>query len=188
MVIDKLDGISFRAFSNLSSVALLSMGLLSFWLSNHRTSANIILFLGMMFISLLIRFAAIYIISKKVERVKLATLVIIIWFAAFCYLAQSENFNDKYINFWMGLLFILIGFVRFAQSFDTIVAPFRYLIGGLAIVDFLVGICLLASWPSSLLWNPWVVVGIDLITTSITLYLFTTNILKMEEFFPQVEA
>jgi uncharacterized membrane protein HdeD (DUF308 family) len=188
MVIEKIDVVAFRAFSNLATVALLSMGLLSFWLSNHRTSANIVLFLSMMFISLLIRFCAIYIISKNVGRVKLGTVLPIFWFVIFCYLIQSDNLDDQYINFWLGLFFILIGFVRIAQSFDTIVAPFRYLIAGLAILDFLVGICLLASWPSSILWNAWVVVGIDLISTAITLYLFTTNILKMAEFSPKVEA
>jgi len=188
MDIDKNDGVSFRAFSNLASVALCSMGLLSFWLSNYRTSGNIIVFLSILFVSLLIRFCAIFIITKNVDRVRIATVLPIVWFVIFCYLVQSDALEDQYLNFWLGLLFILIGFVRVAQSFDVLVAPFRFLIAGLAILNFIVGICLLASWPSSTVWNAWVVVGIDLICTGISYHLFTTSILKMKNYFPQFEV
>lgn len=104
MDIDKNDGVSFRAFSNLASVALCSMGLLSFWLSNYRTSGNIIVFLSILFVSLLIRFCAIFIITKNVGRVRIATVLPIVWFVMLCYLVQSDALEGQYLNFWLGLL------------------------------------------------------------------------------------
>lgn len=188
MLIDKIDNVTFRAFSNLASVALCSMGLISFWLSSHRTSENVMVFLTMLFVSLLIRFCAIYLISRNNARVIGVAIIPIFWFGFLCYLLNSDSLDDKYINFWLGLLFLLIGFVRAAESFDAMVVPFRFLILSLAVIDFIVGICLLAGWPSSILWNTWVVVAIDLISTGITLYLFTINILNSEVFFPQAET
>ena len=179
----KFDAIDFRAFSNLVSVALCSMGLLSFWLSNHRTSTGIILFLWLLLFSLIIRFAAIYIISRDVGRVIFTAFVPICWFIFFCFSIGTGSLNDEYLNFWMGLFLAAIGVLRIFQSFDALIAPFRLLIIALGLIDILVGFFILFDWPSSLVWNTWIILGVDLISTSITLYLFSTNLMKIEQFF-----
>lgn len=183
MVGNKFDEIDFRAFSNLVCLALCSMGLLSFWLSNHRTSTGIILFLSMLFFSLIIRFAAIYIISMNISRVIFSAIVPICWFVFFCYALSTGSLDDKYLNFWMGLFLTAIGMLRILQSFDALIAPFRLLIIVLGMIDTAVGLFILADWPSSLIWNTWIILGIDLISTSITIYLFSTNLIKIDQFF-----
>lgn len=183
MLGNKFDEIDFRAFSNLVSLALCSMGLLSFWLSNHRTSTGIILFLSMLFFSLIIRFAAIYIISRNVSKVIFTAFVPICWFIFFCYSLTTGSLDDKYLNFWMGLFLSAIGILRIYQSFDALIAPFRLLIIVLGLIDVVVGLFILADWPSSLVWNTWIILGVDLISTSITFYLFSTNLMKIDRFF-----
>jgi len=183
MIDNKFDVIDFRAFSSLVSVALCSMGLLSFWLSNHRTTTGIILFLCMLFFSLIIRFAAIFIISRNISKVVFTAFVPIFWFIFFCYSISTGSLDDQYLNFWMGLFLAAIGILRIFQSFDALIAPFRILIIVLGVIDIVVGFFILADWPSSLVWNTWIILGVDLISTSITFYLFSTNLMKIEQFF-----
>jgi uncharacterized membrane protein HdeD (DUF308 family) len=83
----------------------------------------------------------------------------------------------------MGLFLAAIGILRIFQSFDALIAPFRILIIVLGVIDIVVGFFILADWPSSLVWNTWIILGVDLISTSITFYLFSTNLMKIEQFF-----
>jgi uncharacterized membrane protein HdeD (DUF308 family) len=83
----------------------------------------------------------------------------------------------------MGLFLAAIGVLRIFQSFDALIAPFRFLIIALGLIDILVGFFILSDWPSSLVWNTWIILGVDLISTSITFYLFSTNLMKIERFF-----
>lgn len=183
MIGNKFDEIDFRAFSNLASVALCSMGLLSFCLSNHLTFTGLIIFVCMLLFSLIIRFAAIYIISRNSGRVIFTEFVPICWTIFFCFSISTGSLSDKYLNFWMALFLAVIGILRIFQSFDPLMAPFRLLIIALGLINMLVGFLILIDWPSSLVWNSWIIIGIDLFSTSITLYLFSTNLLKIDQFF-----
>jgi hypothetical protein len=190
MIVKQYDEVDFKAVSSLSSLGLFSIGVSLFLISNHRINSSVDLFLILLFVSLLVRFSLVYIVSKNISRALFAGIVPSIWFCLFCYFILSDKLNisldNKFLNFAMGPFFVLIGVLRVIESFGTlgtVVAPYRLLILTLALVNFFVGFCLLLDWPSSQLWDIYVLLGIDLIITSFTIYLFSINFVKIDKYF-----